>query len=566
MKLPNDAEAQLNRLLGKFIRQIPEAPEYRERLVEELEIILKLRFTDYFLTICDVLTLTEDITHMTRGSAGSSLVCYLLGITDVDPIRWQIPVARFLNPLRDDLPDVDIDFPHWQQDAVMQRIFAKWPGRSARISNYVLYKERSARREAARRLGATGKLPRKFKYEDYGIDKEEAMRLEKKLIGKKRSISKHCGGIVVLKHKVPKSLINQDNQLMLDKREVEDLEHLKIDILANRGLSQLLEVDADTPLEAYPEQDFETSQLLCRGDVLGVTQAESPAMRRLFQAIQPQSKADCVFATALIRPVATTGRQKAAFFHDWTEQALEDTIVYEDDAIRKIARLIGCDMYEADMYRRAFAKRDEERVMEFMGRMGDCEDKERIIQELYGLGNFGLCRAHAVNLGRLIWALAYQKAHNPKQFWRAALKHCVGSYRRWVHKTEAKNSGWDLRDLGYENGITQTPAAQFKRHGYWTQPEFMPKMFVQESWGDRVNFAGLIANGRTFRGESGRYVTFVTAGIANSEYLDITVKKPFSHRDHDVIVGSGKIRMCNGARYVECWDAQGYDINRYLKN
>jgi DNA polymerase III alpha subunit len=564
MKLPNDAEAQLNRLLGAFIRQIPEAPEYRDRLAEECEIILQLRFVDYFLTICDVLTLTADIPHMTRGSAGSSLVCYLLGITDVDPIRWQIPVARFLNPLRDDLPDVDIDFPHWQQDTVMQRVFAKWPGRSARISNYVLYKERSARREAARRLGASGKLPRNFKYEDYDIDKEEAMRLEKKLLGKKRSISKHCGGIVILQHKLPKSLINQDNQLMLDKREVEDLEHLKIDILANRGLSQLLEIDSDTPLEAYPEQDFETSQLLCRGDVLGVTQAESPAMRRLFQAIQPQSKSDCVFATALIRPVATTGRQKAAFFHDWTEQALEDTIVYEDDAIRKIAGLIGCDMYEADMYRRAFAKRDEERVMEFMGRMGECEDKDRIIQELYGLGNFGLCRAHAVNLGRLIWALAYQKAHNPKAFWRAALKHCVGSYRRWVHKTEAKNVGWDLRDLGYENGITSTPQAQYRKHGYWTQPEFMPGMFVQETWGDRVNFAGLIANGRTFRGESGRYVTFVTAGIANGEYLDITVKKPFSHKDHDVIVGSGKIRMNNGSRYIECYDAQGYRLERYV--
>ena len=566
MKLPKDATAQLERLLGRFIRHIPNNAEYHNRLIEELEIILKLRFVDYFLTICDVLTLTRDITHMTRGSAGSSLVCYLLGITDVDPIRWQIPVARFLNPLRDDLPDVDIDFPHWQQNAVMQRIFDKWPGKSARISNYVTYKERSARREAARRLGASGRLPRNFKYEDLDIDKEEAMRIERKLIGKKRAISKHCGGILVFDHKVPKSLINADNQILLDKREVEDLEHLKIDILANRGLSQLLEIDSETPLEAYPEQDFETSQMLCRGEVIGVTQAESPAMRRLFQAIQPQSKSDCVFATALIRPVATTGRQKAAFFQDWTEQRLEDTIVYEDDAIRKIAKLIDCDMYEADMYRRAFAKRDEQKVMQFMERMGDSEHKEEIIQELYGLGNFGLCRAHAVNLGRLIWALAYNKAHNPKEFWRAALKHCQGSYRRWVHKTEAKNAGWDLRDLGYENGITQTPQQQYKRYGYWTQPEFMPSMFVQETWGDRVNFAGLVANGRVFRGEQGRYVTFVTLGVNNGEYVDVTIKKPFGYRDHDVVAGSGKIRMSNGARYIDCYDAKGYRLDQYLSH
>jgi len=564
MKLPKDAKAQIDRLLGRFTRQIPEAPEYQDRLVEELEIILKLRFTDYFLTICDVLALTEDIPHMTRGSAGSSLVCYLLGITDVDPIRWQIPVARFLNPLRDDLPDVDIDFPHWQQDTVMQRIFANWPERSARISNYVLYKERSARREAARRLGATGRLPRNFRYEDLDIDKEEAMRIEQKLIGKKRSISKHCGGVLVFDRKLPKSLFNKDNQILLDKREVEDLEHLKIDILANRGLSQLIEIDPDTPLEAYPEEDFETSQLLCRGDVIGVTQAESPAMRRLFRAIQPQSKADCVFATALIRPVATTGRQKASFFQDWTEQRLEDTIVYEDDAIRKIARLIGCDLYEADMYRRAFAKKDEERVMEFMSRMGEHEDKESIIQELYGLGNFGLCRAHAVNLGRLIWALAYQKSHNPMKFWQAALKHCQGSYKRWVHKQEAKTAGWDLRDLGFENGICESPVTQYKRNGYWTQPEFMPNMFVQETYLDRVNFAGLVANGRVFKGAEGKYVTFVTLGVGNSDYVDVTIKKPFGYRDHDVIVGSGKIRMTNGTRYIDCWEAKGYRLDKYL--
>ena len=564
MKIPKDAKAQIEKLLGRFIRQIPNSTEYQSRLIEELEIIIKLRFTDYFITICDVLELTKDITHMTRGSAGSSLVCYLLGITDVDPIRWQIPLARFLNPLRDDLPDVDIDFPHWQQDTVMQRIFAHWPNRSARISNYVMYKEKSAKREAARRLGASGRLPRNFKFEDLDIDKEEAMRIQNKLLGKKRAISKHCGGVLVFKHKFPKSLVNADHQILLDKREVEDLEHLKIDILANRGLSQLLDIDSETPLEAYPEEDYDTSQMLCNGDVIGVTQAESPAMRRLFQAIQPKSKNDCVFATALIRPVATTGRQKASFFQDWTEQRLEDTIVYEDDAIRKISKLIGCDMYEADMYRRAFAKRDEERVMQFMGLMGDSENKEEIIQELYGLGNFGLCRAHAVNLGRLIWALAYQKAHNPKQFWKSALKHCQGSYRRWVHKTEAKNVGWDLRELGYPNGITESPQTQYKRYGYWTQPEFMPSMFVQETWGERINFAGLVANGRVFKGPKGHYVTFVTLGINNGEYIDITIKKPFSYRDHDVIVGSGKVKISNNSKYVECYDAKGYGIGQYI--
>ena len=83
----------IQRLYDRFKRPVPSGTEYQERLVEEFELILNLRFTDYFLQICDIIDLTTDIKHMTRGSAGSSLVCYLLGITDVDPIKWKIPVA-----------------------------------------------------------------------------------------------------------------------------------------------------------------------------------------------------------------------------------------------------------------------------------------------------------------------------------------------------------------------------------------------------------------------------------------------------------------------------------------
>ena len=145
---------QIQSLLDQFRRPIPNTAEYQHRLAEEFEIIIQQRFTDYFLKIRRILDLNNDIPHMTRGSAGSSLVCYLMGITDVDPVEWRIPLARFLNPNRDDLPDVDIDVPHHKQELAMQRIFDAWPNASARISNYVMYKEKSARREAARRLGA----------------------------------------------------------------------------------------------------------------------------------------------------------------------------------------------------------------------------------------------------------------------------------------------------------------------------------------------------------------------------------------------------------------------------
>ena len=427
----------------------------------------------------------------------------------------------------------------------MERIFKKWPGKTARISNYVTYQPKSARREAAKRLGVKGNLPRNFKYEDYDVDPKEAKRIEQKLLGKKRCISKHCGGIIMFDRQLPKSLISADNQILLDKYEVEDLEHLKVDILANRGLSQLLEVDPDMNLTDYPIEDEATARLLSRGDVLGVTQGESPAMRRLFRAIQPKSVYDCVFATAMIRPVALTGRQKASMFNDWTKEGVQDSIVFEDDAIEIISNIIGIDMYEADMYRRAFAKKNDEKIIEFVERLGKHPKKQEAIDTLMTLSGFGLCRAHAVNLGRLIWALAYQKAHNPKKFWQACLKHCEGSYRRWVYNTEAER--W---------GIDNEP-------GWWRRG-FIPKCKVQQQYLDYVEFAGVIANGRVFRGKNGKYITFVTLGIGPGEYIDITVKKPFSHRDGDVISGRGKIKHHNNSDYVECQDVELHSFQEWL--
>lgn len=536
----------IQRLTERFKRPLPNEEIYQKRLAEEIELILKLRFIDYFLKITDIIDLTRDITHMTRGSAGSSLVCYLLGITDVDPVKWNIPVARFLNPLRDDLPDVDIDFEHWRQLEVMERIFKKWPGRTARISNYVKYQPKSAKREAAKRLGAKGRLPRNFKYEDYNIDIKEAKRIEQKLLGKKRCISKHCGGIIMFDRQLPKSLISADNQILLDKYEVEDLEHLKVDILANRGLSQLLEIDPTKNLSDYPETDKATEELLSRGDVLGVTQGESPAMRRLFRAIKPKSVLDCVFATAMIRPVAMSGRQKATMFHNWSKENLQDCIVFEDDAIEIISDIIGIDMYEADMYRRAFAKKNDEKILQFVERLGNHPKKSHAVQTLMSLSGFGLCRAHAVNLGRLIWALAYQKAHNPTKFWEACLKHCEGSYRNWVYQIEAHRHGIET-----ESG--------------WWHRGFVPKCQVKSQYLDYVEFAGVIANGRVFKSNKGKYITFVTLGIAPGSYIDVTIHKPFSHRDGDIVMGRGKVKHLNNSDYVDCQEAKLYSFQQWSK-
>jgi DNA polymerase III alpha subunit len=544
---------ELERLVAAFVKDIPEGEEYAKRLEEELEIIAMLGFSKHFLRVVEILNLTQDIPHITRGSAGSSLICWLLGISDVDPIKERIPLSRFMNPKRDDLPDIDLDFPHWQQETVMNRIFKRWPGQSARVSNYVTYKEKSALREAAKRYGAKGKLKRNFKLEDVVPDyAEDAKRLANKLLGKKRCISKHCGGILIFDRSVPKSLINAENQILLDKYEIEDLEHFKIDILANRGLSQLWEIE-QRPLLDYPEEDEATSELLSRGDVLGVTQAESPAMKRLCKAIRPRNRSDCVLATALIRPVATMGRRKATFFQDWSKDGFDDTIVFEDDAIELISEILGCDQYTADMWRRAFAKKNEEKMFEFMQLVGDHPRKDDVFAALKELSHFGLCRAHAINLGRLIWALAYQKAHNPERFWQAALKHCQGSYARWVYWQEAKLAG-AVPAVG-EGGEVDDLA----KTGRWRSEGFIPICQEIRKPG-QVEFCGLVANYRVFKSKPKEYITFVTLGTGNGRYLDVVVPHAISFHDHPILWGSGRLGYKNNSEYVTVYKHKKFKL------
>jgi len=199
------------------------------------------------------------------------------------------------------------------------------------------------------------------------------------------------------------------------------------------------------------------------------------------------------------------------------------------------------------MYRRAFAKKNDERILEFVERLGNNPRKQEAMAALQELSGFGLCRAHAVNLGRLIWALAYQKAHNPEAFWRANLKHCQGSYKGWVYQCEA-----------HRKGIETKPG--------WWQHGFIPGCGVRANYLERVEFAGVIANGRVFRGKNGRYVTFLTLGTNYGEYIDITIQTPFAYRDGDVVAGSGMIKHSNNSDYIHTTEQKLYTLGEWQQH
>ena len=130
-------------IISNFKREIPDKKKYTDRLNYELDLIISKNLFGNIVQAIEILKLTKNIPHVTRGSCGSSLVCYLLGISHVDPVKYKISFARFLNKYKDKLPDVDFDFPHYLRDEVFLKLFQKWGGNVARISNHNYYHEKS---------------------------------------------------------------------------------------------------------------------------------------------------------------------------------------------------------------------------------------------------------------------------------------------------------------------------------------------------------------------------------------------------------------------------------------
>jgi DNA polymerase III alpha subunit len=556
-------EQTWNTLSPLFKRPIPDDEKYIHRLMQELQVIHDQNFAPHFLRVREILNLAADIPHITRGSAGSSLVCYLMGITDVDPVHHDIPLARFLNPLRDDLPDIDVDFPQMYHAEVLNRIYAHWPGRAARLSNYVCYRERSAQKEALKRVcGITGKAARdKNPIELVPDDQKPQWRtLTQKLMGKKRCISKHPGGVVVFDTPPARSLIRSDHQILLDKHECEDLAHLKVDILSNRGLSVLWSCAHKSPFD-YTHECDQTFDMLARGDTVGIVQGESPVMRRMLRTLQPRTISDLALAVALIRPAALTGRQKGVFFREWIghNHAPGDLkhsggVIFDEDAIHMICRATHMSTYEADWYRRAFIKKNEQVMFDLMEKISHHEHRDEIMHNLQHMHGFGLCKAHALNLAQLIYAQAYEKLHNPRAFWLAVMQHTNSMYRPWVHVEAAKQVGWRIQgharpwlvkgDTMYNDDwqvpLFESHVNQAQSWGFWTHDDFMPGCYYQQM-GDQATFCGVVAAHRMYHQGDGAYVTFVTLGVGRGQLLDVVIPHAVHMKSVGVIEGSGRV-------------------------
>ncbi|MGG1660119.1 DNA polymerase III subunit alpha [Brevibacillus sp. NRS-1366] len=471
-------------------------PQIRERLDHELSIITGTGFTDYFLIVWDFMRYAHEHgipTGPGRGSAAGSLVAYVLRITNVDPLRYQLLFERFLNPERVTMPDIDIDFSVERRDEVIQYVAAKYGhDRVAQIITFGTMAARAAVRDVGRALGLSlGLIDRVAKMipQSPGMTIDRAMQLNpdigklyaenkqaarlietaKGVEGLPRHASTHAAGVVIsrepLTEYVPLQTGNEGLALTQYPMEIlEEVGLLKMDFLGLRNLTIIQETlrhlrEQGTPvdLESIPTDDARTFQMLTRGETTGVFQLESAGMRNVLRDLKPTTLDDIIAVLALYRPgpmeiipqyiAAKHGQNKVQYAHPILEPILKDThgfMIYQEQIMQISSILAGFSLGEADILRRAVGKKKRELLAEqrekFVAgcvRQGHgAELGNQVYDLIVRFADYGFNKAHSVAYAIISYQMAYLKANHPLAFMAALLSLSIGSQTRIAEYTE----------------------------------------------------------------------------------------------------------------------------------
>ena len=502
--------ALLHRLCARGLRRLyPGDARAERRLREELRVIDALRFHAYFLIVWDIVreARRRGIPTVGRGSAANSLVCRLLGITQVDPLRHRLYFERFLNLERSDYPDIDLDFPWNRRDEMLDYVFdTHGHDRVALIATHVHFRARSLVRETGKALGLplreierfTRPLPHSGSLaeletvratvpecrdlpvadEPYRTLLQRARRLD----GHPRHLSLHCGGIVISPQPIT-GLIPLETTpkgfavTQYDMYPVEDMGLLKIDLLAQKGLAVLSDTVADvrahygTALDfdrIDPVADAETRALVAQGRTIGCFYIESPGMRNLLQKLNVQSFEMLTAASSIIRPGVSdsgmmrafidrhNGRAPVTYAHPKLEPILRDTfgvMIYQEDVIKVAHAIAGMSLGEAEGLRKCMSKkRDWQRMETWRERflsgarargVADATARE-LWRQMESFAGYAFCKAHSASFALLSYQTAYLKAHYPAEFMAAVLSNRGGFYDTCAYAEEARRLGLRL--------------------------------------------------------------------------------------------------------------------------
>ncbi|MEO6715370.1 MAG: DNA polymerase III subunit alpha, partial [Mycobacteriales bacterium] len=486
---------------GLSRRAVTVTREVTDRLDDELRMIETLGYPTYFLTVADVVDLIKSlgVRVAARGSGAGSLVNYLLGISDVDPIRYRLLMERFLSPLRRELPDIDIDVESARRTEIYQAILEQYGGeRCVCVCMLDTYRARHAIRDVGAALGlpppeidtiakafphiranqvraALADLP---ELRASGLQSRQLdllFKLVERLDGLPRHIALHPSGVLLsdptLLDRTPVEASYLGFPMsQFNKDDVEDLGLLKLDVLGIRlqsamahAMTEIERVDqVRVDIDAIPRDDPAAFALIQSTRTLGCFQIESPGQRELIGKFAPETFEDLIIDISLFRPGpvksdmvspflrARQGWDQPTYPHPSLQPALEETwgvVVFHEQVLRIVSISTGCSLAEADEVRRALGNPDliEEVRVWYCGtalsRGYDAETTMKLWEILKAFGSFGFCKAHAAAFALPTYQSAWMKAHHTAAFLAGVLTHDPGMYPKRLILDDARQFG-----------------------------------------------------------------------------------------------------------------------------
>lgn len=479
------AQAGLVRRLGNLVPR-----NYQERLTYELQVIEKMGFSNYFLVVYDFIKYAKKnhiLVGPGRGSGAGSLVCYSIGITDLDPIHYDLLFERFLNPERVSMPDIDTDFPDVYREQVIDYVKNKYGEKH--VSGIVTFGTLAAKqaiRDVSRVLNIptyqvdqiSKKIPSftKLKLKDFYTNDQEFQRLidaDEKLKfmlkiatvieGFPRHTSSHAAGIVMCKKALDEVVpLTKNDGIYLTGFPMEYLEELgllKMDFLGLKTLTTIMNILEDIELgenkkidfNMIPLEDKNVLNLFAHADTTGIFQFESDGMRNFLRNLKPSSFEDIFAAIALFRPGPAVnidsyirrknGEEKITYLDACLEPILKSTkgiIIYQEQIMQIASIFAGYTLGEADILRRAMSKKkmdvlknEENRFMERSLKLGhSMEVAKEIFNLILNFANYGFNRSHSVAYSLIAYKMAYLKYYYPKYFYSNLLSSVIGSDRK----------------------------------------------------------------------------------------------------------------------------------------
>lgn len=498
-------------LAKRFNNQIP--AQYQKRLDYELQVINEMGFDNYFLIVWDVMNFAHSV-HITtgpgRGSAAGSLVSYALRITEVDPIEYNLLFERFLNPARQQMPDIDLDIPDNRRDEVIKYMFEKYGmNHAAQILTFGTLAAKQVLKDVCRVFGlnkvetyrwldaiphSKGKITlaeayQKSKELQLLVNTNELSKIlfatAEHLENLPRHYSIHAAGLVITDDSLAEIVGLQAGPLGIPvtqqtKLNVESLGLLKIDFLGLRNLTILGNIVAalradgiDIDPNQIPLDDQETLALFQRGDTDAVFQFESDGIKRVLEQLHPDSFEDIVAVNALYRPGPINNidhfinrkhvKERVQYPDPSLKKILGTTygvLVYQEQVMQTAQVLAGFSLGEADLLRRAMSKKNAEviqreraKFIEGAIKLGrKKETAEKVYDYIAQFANYGFNRSHAVAYSKIAFWLAYFKVHYPGAFYLALLNSNMGNRHKIAqYLTQAQEAGIKILPPDIEN-------------------------------------------------------------------------------------------------------------------